>query len=80
MAHIETIIENNKKYVGLIEIDNLQELFDNFDGEFKENRFVIKNSSTIMEKLYTLNLIEKGEKIAFENCDFLAFEKTFYLK
>jgi len=80
MVHIETIIENNKKYVGLIEIDNLQELFDNFDGEFKENRFVIKNSSTIMEKLYTLNLIEKGEKIAFENCDFLAFEKTFYLK
>ena len=74
MAHIETIEKDGKNvFVGVIEFDDCQEVMDNFDGEIEGNRYIIKNSDDVMEKLYKDDLIDRGEKEALENCDILEF-------
>lgn len=74
MAQIETVIENGiKSYVGVIGFDDCQEVMDNFDGEVQGNRFIVVNSDEVIEKLYLYDLIDRGEKQALENCDYLAF-------
>lgn len=74
MAQIETIQKNGENiFIGVIDFDDCQEVMDNFDGEVQGNRFVIKNSDEVMAKLYRDDLIERGEKEALENCDYLAF-------
>lgn len=74
MAQIETIEKNGvKSYVGVVEFDDCQEVMDNFDGEVQGNRFVVENSEEVIKKLFRDDLIGRGEKKAFENCDYLAF-------
>jgi len=74
MAQIETIEENgSKSYVGVVEFDDCTEVMDNFDGEIQGDRFVIENSDGVIEKLFRDDLIDRSEKEALENCDYLAF-------
>jgi len=74
MSNIETIIQNGKElFIGVIDYDNCKEVMENFEGEIKDNRYLVTISKDTLESLYTNNLIERGEKIAFENCDMLAF-------
>lgn len=74
MANIESIEKNGVNiYIGVVEFDDCQEVMDNFDGEVQDNRFVIKNSDEVITKLYRDDLINRGEKEALENCDYLAF-------
>lgn len=74
MAQIETIAQNGANFfIGVVEFDDCQEVMDNFDGEIQENRFVIKNSDEVIAKLYKDDLIDRGEKEALVNCDYLAF-------
>lgn len=74
VAHIESIQqESGKIYIGVVDYDDCSEVVDNFDGEFENGRYVIANSKEILAELYRKNLLEKGEMIALENCDYLAF-------
>jgi len=74
VANIESIEKNGVNiYIGVVEFDDCQEVMDNFDGEVQDNRFVIKNSDEVITKLYRDDLINRGEKEALENCDYLAF-------
>lgn len=74
MAHIESLQQNSKNiYIGVVEFDDCQEVMENFDGEIQGNRFVVKNSEDVISKLYRDDLIERAEKEALENCDYLAF-------
>ena len=74
MAHIETTEENGRKiYTGVVEFDDCSEVIDNFDGEIQDDRFIIENSTKVIEKLFRDDLINRGEKDALENCDYLAF-------
>lgn len=74
MSHIETIKKDGKNlFIGVVEFDNCQEIIDNFDGEIQGDRYVIENSNNVIDKLFKDDLIERGEKISLENCDYIAF-------
>lgn len=70
------LIKNGKIYVAIIELADLQEVMDNFDGIATENGFILENKDNVINELYKLNLLDRGEKIAYENCDYLAFENN----
>lgn len=74
MAHIETLVKDGEKsFIGVIEFDDCSEVMDNFDGFIDGNRYMIENTNDVIKKLYSYNLIDRGEKEAIENCDYFAF-------
>jgi len=67
-------------YIGLTELDNCAEVMDMFydEGEIiknssGENIFIVKNTPENFEELWNTDYYSKGDKIAFENCDYLGF-------
>ncbi|MDQ1340806.1 MAG: hypothetical protein QG567_1964 [Campylobacterota bacterium] len=74
MAAIEPVTKNGKTcYVGVVEFDDCSEVMDNYDGFIVCERYGVKNKDDVLKKLYGDGLIERGERVALENCDYLNF-------
>lgn len=74
MATIEMMEKNGKNFfIGVVEFDDCSEVMESFEGEIDGEKYVVVNTPEILEKLYRDDLIDKGEKLALENCDVIAF-------
>ncbi len=74
MSSIEkTTKDGNDFFIGVIDYDDCSEVIENFNGKIENNRYIVDLTEDVLERLYQNNLINRGEKIAFENCNALAF-------
>lgn len=72
-------VKGKDSYIGIMELDDLEEIKDMFYNEIEivsfdnSEIFIIENTDENFEKLWNADYYDKGEKIAFSNCDYLGF-------